>query len=104
MSVKFLGAPEIIGDSAFAHDRLLNNVELPKGLMYLGKSVFEGCIGLTSLTIPSGVTIAKQGLFGLDGPNKTITIHTAKSMESEVNKIIKHYGNDVIRVVYDQPE
>lgn len=104
MSVKFLGAPEIIGDSAFAHDRLLNNVELPKGLMYLGKNVFEGCIGLTSLTIPSGVTLAKQGLFGLDGPNKTITIHTAKSMESEVNKIIKHYGNNVIRVVYDQPE
>ena len=45
-----------IGDLAFYGCSGLTSLTLPSGLTEIGDSAFRGCSGLTSLTIPSGVT------------------------------------------------
>ena len=45
-----------LGDYVFAGCSGLTSLTLPSGVTSIGKSAFSGCSGLTSLTIPSGVT------------------------------------------------
>ena len=45
-----------IGDNAFDGCSGLTSITLPSGLTWIGGYAFDGCSGLTSLTIPSGVT------------------------------------------------
>ena len=45
-----------IGDLAFEGCSGLTSITLPSGLTKIGFSAFEGCSGLTSLTLPSGLT------------------------------------------------
>ena len=45
-----------LGDYAFYGCSGLTSLTLPSGVTSIGYRAFEGCSGLTSLTIPSGVT------------------------------------------------
>ena len=45
-----------IGDNAFYGCSGLTSITLPSGVTWIGGYAFDGCSGLTSLTIPSGVT------------------------------------------------
>ena len=58
-----------IGDNAFCDCSGLTSLTLPSGVTEIGNAAFEGCSGLTSLTLPSGVTkignAAFEGCSGL---------------------------------------
>lgn len=54
-----------IGDLAFAGCSGLTSLTLPSGLTEIGSQTFLGCSGLTSLTLPSGVT--KIGFSAFEG-------------------------------------
>ena len=45
-----------IGEYAFAYCRGLTSLTLPAGITSIGRSAFVGCSGLTSLTLPAGIT------------------------------------------------
>ena len=45
-----------IGKYAFAYCRGLTSLTLPAGITSIGRSAFVGCSGLTSLTLPAGIT------------------------------------------------
>ena len=45
-----------IGNYAFEGCSGLTSITLPSGVTSIGDSAFSGCIGLTSITLPSGVT------------------------------------------------
>ena len=45
-----------IGEYAFAYCRGLTSLTLPAGITSIGRSAFVGCSGLTSLTLPVGIT------------------------------------------------
>ena len=45
-----------IGEYAFAYCSGLTSLTLPVGITSIGPSAFEGCSGLTSLTLPDGIT------------------------------------------------
>ena len=45
-----------IGDNAFCDCSGLTSLTLPSGVTEIGNAAFEGCSGLASLTLPSGVT------------------------------------------------
>ena len=45
-----------IGEYAFAYCRGLTSLTLPAGITSIGRSAFVGCSGLTSLTLPDGIT------------------------------------------------
>ena len=54
-----------IGDLAFEGCSGLTSLTLPSGLTEIGSCTFRGCSGLTSLTLPSGVT--KIGFSAFEG-------------------------------------
>ena len=54
-----------IGDLAFEGCSGLTSLTLPSGLTEIGSCTFRGCSGLTSLTLPSGVT--KIGYYAFEG-------------------------------------
>ena len=58
-----------IGDNAFCDCSGLTSLTLPSGVTEIGNAAFEGCSGLTSLTLPSDVTeignAAFEGCSGL---------------------------------------
>ena len=54
-----------IGDLAFEGCSGLTSLTLPSGLTEIGSCTFRGCSGLTSLTLPSGVT--KIGYCAFEG-------------------------------------
>ena len=54
-----------IGDLAFEGCSGLTSLTLPSGLTEIGFDTFRGCSGLTSLTLPSGVT--KIGYYAFEG-------------------------------------
>ena len=58
-----------IGEYAFAYCRGLTSLTLPAGITSIGRSAFVGCSGLTSLTLPAGITsigdVAFSGCSGL---------------------------------------
>mgnify|MGYP002678456125 FL=1 len=54
-----------LGDDAFYGCSGLTSLTIPSGVTWIGYGAFEGCSGLTSLTIPSGVTsIDYQTFYG----------------------------------------
>ena len=57
-----------IGDYAFGNNESLGSVRLPSSLSLtgLGKGVFSGCIGLTSVTILGTVILPEEAFFGCD--------------------------------------
>ena len=57
-----------IGGHTFANCVGLTSLTLPSGVTLIDYSAFEGCIGLTSLDIPSGVTaIGRSAFSGCSG-------------------------------------
>ena len=57
-----------LGDYAFYGCSGLTSLTLPSGVTSIGYRAFEGCSGLTSLTIPSGVTeIGYSAFYGCSG-------------------------------------
>ena len=57
-----------IGGHTFENCVGLTSLTLPSGVTLIGYSAFEGCSGLTSLDIPSGVTeIGGSAFFGCSG-------------------------------------
>ena len=53
----------VIGDFAFCDCSGLTSLTLPSGVTEIGSYAFSGCSGLTSLTLPSGVTVIDSGAF-----------------------------------------
>ena len=59
---------DMIGDYAFNGCSGLTSLTLPSGVTEIGSFAFYGCSGLTSLTLPSGVTeIGGYAFFGCSG-------------------------------------
>ena len=57
-----------IGDSAFDGCWGLTSITIPESVTSIGKSAFSGCSGLTSITIPESVTsIGKSAFWGCSG-------------------------------------
>ena len=57
-----------LGDGAFYGCSGLTSLTIPSGVTSIGRGAFEGCSGLTSLTIPSGVTsIGSEAFRGCSG-------------------------------------
>ena len=49
-----------IGDNAFCDCSGLTSLTLPSGVTEIGNAAFEGCSGLASLTLPSGVVTTQH--------------------------------------------
>jgi hypothetical protein len=59
------GMPVIsVGDNAFRHLTGLTSVSLPNGVTSIGDWAFEDCAGLTSVSLPDGVTSIGDWAFG----------------------------------------
>ena len=57
-----------IGDSAFDGCSGLTSITIPESVTSIGKSAFSGCSGLTSINIPESVTsIGKSAFWGCSG-------------------------------------
>ncbi|WP_444391934.1 leucine-rich repeat domain-containing protein, partial [Prevotella sp.] len=52
-----------IGECAFSGCSGLTSLTLPAGITSIGVSAFSGCSGLTSLTLPAGITSINNGTF-----------------------------------------
>ena len=70
-----------IGNSAFNGCTGLTSITIPNGVTFIGNSAFNGCTSLTSITIPNGVTSICEGAFQnctslttVSIPNSIITI------------------------------
>ena len=53
----------VIGDHAFQDCSGLTSLTLPAGITKIGSSAFYGCSGLTSLTLPAGITSIGSSAF-----------------------------------------
>lgn len=54
---------DVIGDYAFEDCSGLTSLTLPAGITMIGFEAFRGCSGLTSLTFPAGITLIVDGAF-----------------------------------------
>ena len=54
---------DVIGDYAFQRCSGLTSLTLPAGITSIGSLVFDGCSGLTSLTLSAGITSIGDGAF-----------------------------------------
>ena len=63
-----------IGDSAFSGCIGLTSITLPSGVTEIGIAAFSGCSGLTSLTLPSGLTEIGNSAFDLCSGLTSITL------------------------------
>ena len=74
-----------IGNYAFEGCSGLTSITLPSGVTSIGDSAFSGCIGLTSITLPSGVT--KIGNYAFEGCSglTSIYVYTEKLPKMGVN-------------------
>ena len=54
---------DVIGDRAFEGCSGLTSLTLPAGITKIGDDAFGGCSGLTSLTLPAGITEIDDGAF-----------------------------------------
>mgnify|MGYP000372335472 CR=1 FL=1 len=54
---------DVIGDKAFYYCRGLTSLTLPDGITSIGYRAFYDCSGLTSLTLPAGITSIGRGAF-----------------------------------------
>ena len=69
-----------IGKSAFEGCQALSTVTLPNSITSIGKFAFKGCIGLTSLTIPNSVKDIEH--FAFTGCSNLVTIDIPASVTS----------------------
>ena len=74
---------DVIGDKAFYYCRGLTSLTLPDGITSIGYCAFYGCSGLTSLTLPDGITSMgfwafcnSSGLTSLTIPAGITSIHS----------------------------
>ena len=59
---------DVIGSSAFEDCSGLTSLTLPAGITEIGRCAFDGCRGLTSLTLPAGITeIGYRAFYGCWG-------------------------------------
>ena len=70
-----------LGDYAFYGCSGLTSLTLPSGVTSIGYRAFEGCSGLTSLTIPSSVTSIGYGAFAGCSGLTSIYVYTKKLPE-----------------------
>ena len=62
-----------IGDNAFEGCSGMTKLTLPNSLERIGESAFRGCIGLTELTLPSSVwDILDYAFYGCSGDRKSV--------------------------------
>ena len=54
---------DVIGSYAFSYCSGLTSLTLPAGITEIGSYAFRGCSGLTSLTLPAGITSIGYGAF-----------------------------------------
>ena len=67
-SKKFYTSNDKLGNYAFFGCSGLTSLTIPSGVTSIGGAAFRGCSGLPSLTIPSGVTsIGKSAFLGCSG-------------------------------------
>lgn len=53
---EFEGVPVVeIGEKAFSGNKTMKSVTIPEGFTVIAKDAFDGCVGLTSITIPASV-------------------------------------------------
>ena len=72
-----------IGSSAFEGCTGLTSITIPSGVTSIDNSAFEGCTGLTSITIPSGVTsIGSSAFEGCTGLTSITIPSSVTSIES----------------------
>ena len=73
-----------IGDNAFEGCSGLTELTLPNSVTSIGWSAFEGCSGLTELTLPNSVTSIGYAVFkGCSGLTKLTLPDSVKSIEGE---------------------
>lgn len=69
-----------IGNSAFAGNKVLTQVEFPESLLTIGESAFYGCEGLASVTLPTAVSILGKSAF--KGCKGLLTVSISKSVST----------------------
>ena len=52
-----------IGDNAFCYCTGLTSITLPNGITTIGYYAFSGCRSLTSITLPDSITTIRSGAF-----------------------------------------
>ena len=76
-SVNCYTSDDVIGNYAFSDCSGLTSLTLPSGVTSIGEYAFSGCSGLTSLTLPSGVTsIGDYAFYGCSGLT-SLTLHSS---------------------------
>ena len=72
-----------IGYHALEYCDDLTDVEIPEGIMYVERGVFNGCRSLVSVTIPSSVVgfggLSDEGLFGECGALRQVSVSAGNS-------------------------
>ncbi|MBO7310403.1 MAG: leucine-rich repeat domain-containing protein [Clostridia bacterium] len=76
-----------IGDNAFS-DKQIKSVIIPDGVKRIGWFAFNGCMELTSATVPSSVTEIGYSAFGNAGSRLTIYCHEG----SYIHSFAKSFG------------
>ena len=69
---EFKGAPETMGNRAFAEIYPLKSIKIPQGTLTLGKSCFEKCDRLTSVELPASLTSIGEKCFSGDVKLSTV--------------------------------
>ncbi len=83
-----------IGSAAFDGCRGLTSITLPNSVTSIGNSAFSGCSGLTSLTIPSSVTsIGDNAFYGCSGLTSITIPNSVTSIGSSAFSGCKNIEN-----------
>ena len=88
-----------IGDNAFEGCSGLTELTLPNSVTSIGWSAFEGCSGLTELTLPNSVTSIGNNAFGGCSGLEKITVESGNSRydsRDNCNSIIETATNTLI--------
>ena len=85
-NIYYYTSNNVIGSYAFAYCSGLTSLTLPAGITEIGSSAFSYCSGLTSLTLPSGVTKIGGSAFSYCSGLTSIYVYAEKlpNMESDV--------------------
>jgi hypothetical protein len=75
-------------DRAFSGCTGLTSVTIPAGVTGIGMEAFEGCTGLTSVTIPAGVTGIGAGAFSGCASLSAITVNAANTAYSSAGGVL----------------
>ena len=72
---------KVIGNVAFYEQKLMTNVIIPNSVITINNS-FSGCIGLTSIEIPSNVESIGENCFADCSNLEKVTIYNKKLLET----------------------